>query len=310
MRYLPYLCLVALLLGGAGDARAQDHEVGHWPGLWSFNVSSVKQVVRIGDAEFGFEADVTVCLNRKNRGFGFVELSSADDVLRLVPVWGSVDRQTRAVVLTFVPVGEPGNNPDNLCVVIVRTSLTDPDRLVWDFAGGGEDDSMAPAPFEAEGTISLSRRGRECEPVDYGQLDALVAIDAPLQPVEPLPPSTIVGFESQFLLDRNQAARGFMDVYLPRSEPVRYEAVFGAAFPGDDDEGSLRVVVILLLADRQAPLNTHDHVLRATVGVHPDDPDGLIWDLVNGDSGEVNGTFQAVGSIRAEQLNNKYPENF
>ena len=303
MKYLRQFSLAALLLGFAGDARAQEHEVGHWLGLGSFNVVSEKQVVRIGDTEFGFEADVTVCLNRKNRGFGFVELSSAEDVLRLVPVWGAVDRQTGGVVLTFVPVVEPGNNPDNLCVVIVQPSLTDPDRLVWDFAGGGEDDSMAPAPFEAEGTISPSRRGRECEPVDYGQLFSHVSIDTPLQPVEPLPPSTIVGFESQILLDRNQAARGFLDVYLPRSEPVRYEPFFGAAFPGED-AALVGVVVFLLLADRQAPLNTNDHLLRATVGVefdqHPGD-DGLIWDLINGDSGEVNGTFEALGSLHRRQ---------
>jgi hypothetical protein len=73
----------------------------------------------------------------------------------------------------------------------------------------------------------------------------------------------------------------------------------------------VRTVVILLLADRQGPLNTNDHVLRATVveqNSNALDDCCLIWDLVNGES-QVNGTFQAVGSVRGEQLNNKYPEN-
>jgi hypothetical protein len=298
-----------MFLSGAGDARAQEHEVGHWVGLGSFNVVSEKQVVRIGDAEFAFEADVTVCLNRKNRGFGFVELSSAEDVLRLVPVWGTVDWQTRGVVLTFVPVVERQIGPEDIVVAVVQPSPTDPGCVIWDYVGDSVVNSRLPPPFEAEGTISLTRSGRECEPVDYGQLDAWVAIDAPLQPVEPLPPSTIVGFESQILLDRNQASRGFLDVYLPRSEPVRYEPIFGAAFP-EDDGLIVRTVVILLLADRQGPLNANDHVLRATVGVHPNCPDGLIWDLINGET-PVNGTFEAQGQIRirGELLNNKYPDH-
>lgn len=295
MNYVRQIGLVALLLGFAGDARAQEHEVGHWLGLLSFNVVSEKQVVRIGDAEFGFEADVTICLNRTNRGFGFVELSSAEDALRLVPVWGAVDSRTGGVVLILViPSGDP-LRPDDLVVAVVQRAPADPDCLIWDFSGAQVASRMLPPPFDVEGNISLSRRGERCEAVDYGQLDALVAIDAPLQPVEPFPSSTIVGFESQILLDRNQAARGFLDVYLPRSEPVRYEPIFGAAFP-EDDGFIVRTVVILLLADRQAPLNTNDHVLRATVVVDAANPDAQIWDLVNGES-PVNGTFEAQGAI-------------
>jgi hypothetical protein len=300
-----------MCLGGAGDARAQEHEVGHWLGLGSFNVVSEKQLVRIGDVEFAFEADVTVSLNRKNRGFGFVEVSSAEDVLRLIPVWGTVDRQTGGVVLTLISVVGRQIGPEDIVVAVVQPARGDPGCLIWDFSGTEVSSRALPPPFDAEGTISLSRSGRACEPVDYGQLDAWVAIDAPLQAVQPLPPSTIVGFEAQILLDRNQAARGFLDVYLPRNEPVRYEPIFGAAFPGDDDEGSIRVVVILLLADRQAPLNTNDHVLRATVveqKTNAVDDCCLIWDLINGET-PVNGMFQAIGGIRVEQLNNKYPEN-
>lgn len=301
-RHLPFL-LTLLIAATAALWPTRTHAA---PQL---QIQAPFQVVAVDGVEFGFEADVTLCRNETSRGFGFVELSGGDDVARLVPVWGAVDWRTRAVVLTFVPVIDREIGPDDLVVAVVQQSAAGGnDRLIVDLSWGLAFPLDPPPPFEVEGTISVVPRGDRCERVDYGQLDARLLIDTPLQPVDPLPPSNIIGFEARIGVDRNQAARGFLDVYPARSEPVSYEPFFGAAFPGEDAV-VVRAVVILLLADRQAPLNTNDHLLRATVAVERANPECQIWDLINGTTGQVNGTFEALGNIRVEQLNNKYPEN-
>lgn len=284
-----YTCLLAasVCLSIAQPAHAETR----------LRISAPFQLVAVDGSEFGFEADVTICRDRSNRGFGFVTFSDADSAIQLHPIWGAVDRQTGGVVLMFTPVVDRETGPDDIVAAIIQPSPRAPEsRLIVDvtWVTGAAVQHDPPPPFEVEGAISVSRRGSACEPVDYGQLDAWVSIDTPAQQVEPLPPSNIIGFDAQILLNRNQAARGSLDVYLPR-ETVSYEPVFGAAFPGGD--AGVIGVVVLLLADRQAPLNTNDHLLRATVAVEAANPDCQIWDLVNGSTGEVNGMFDALGEI-------------
>ena len=276
-------------------------------------IEVVLQEVEVDGVRFGFEAHVAFCANHQPVEGGFVEFTSRDgEALRLVPVWGTVDRKTGGVVLTFTPVVDREIEPNDLVVAVVQPSTTDPGCVIWDYVGDSTGNNTLPPPFDAEGTISLSRGGGECAPVDYGQLDAFVLIDTPLQEVEPLPPSNIVGFEARMGLNRNQAAGdpintdSFFDIYYDitlrdysgtSTSTVSYEPIYGAAFPGDDAI-IYRVAVILLLADRQAPLNTNDHLLRATVTVERANPDCQFWDLTNGESGAVDGKFEAMGSIR------------
>ncbi|QDU39608.1 hypothetical protein Mal4_39540 [Maioricimonas rarisocia] len=295
-----------------------------WP-TWSHAAPPIEirapfQVLVVDGVEFGFEARIGVCPNHQAKEGSFVEFSSPDgDVLRLETVWGTIDRRTDGVVLTFVPVIDRQIGPDDIVAAVVQPAAYDPNVLVWDFAGDRLFDSMLPPPFAADGSIARSKGGRACSPVDYGQLDARVLIDTPAQPVEPLPPSNIVGFEARIGLNRNQTARGFLDVYPARSEPVSYEPIFGAALPRQNAASGIAGFVLMLADHRQAPLNTNDHLLRATVTVDGGKPDCLIWDLVNGESGEANGMFDALGeitvsprgadtAIHQESLNNKYPE--
>jgi len=51
-------------------------------------------------------------------------------------------------------------------------------------------------------------------------------------------------------------------------------------------------------ADRQAPLTTDHDLLRATVAEDAQVPECLLWDLINGSTGQVNGMFAAQGEIR------------
>jgi hypothetical protein len=297
-------------------------------------IQSPFQVLVVDGVEFGFEADVAIDADQgpRTRGFGFVEISSSDgDALQLAPVWGTVDGKTGGVVLILIPIIDRPIEPDDLVAAIVQPAPTDPDCLIWDFTGTAVLSGLLPPPFAAAGSISRTR-GPEwvlidpviTPPILDGQLDAWVLIDTPLQPVAPPPPSSIVGVDALIGLDPHQEARGYLDVYRPRGEPICYEPLLGwAVFPADDAIIH-RTVLILLLADRQAPLNTNDHLLRATVTASRDDPDGLIWDLVNGETRLVEGTFEAFGELtawpargpgnalngfRQEQLNNRYTEN-
>ncbi len=303
MKHLPHLCLISVCLTtpcavqaqpGLGDTAT--HEVGHWLAM-----SSPRQIVRFGNVEMLFEADVTICHDRTNRGFGFVTFETDGSALQLQPVWGGVDFRTGGVVLTFVPVLDREIGPEDIVVAIVHPAIKDPDCLIWDFTGTEVLSGILPPVFEAEGTISLSRGGGTCEPSRYGSLRTLLTINVDAQPVDPLPPSGIGGFGARLQLHRDESVRGFLDVYLPR-RTVSYEPMFGAAFPGDD-EFLVRTIVVLLLADRQAPLNTNDHVLRATVGVERINPDCQLWDLLNGATGQVNGMFDAQGSMQLTSIN-------
>lgn len=285
------LLAASLFRGGANVATAANFEP-------QVRIVSKLQTVNVDGLQFNYEARIAFCDDHRPAPGSFVSFTSPDgDTLRLVPVWGTVDRQTHGIVLTFTPIIDRQTGPEDLVVAVVQQSTADPGCVIWDYI----DDVVVASPppaFDATGSISLSRRGVACAPVDYGQLDVWAAIDTQLQRVEPLPPSNIVGFEAQIRLDREQAARGFLDIHLPGAT-VSYEPIYGAMFPGIEGAAP-RGFVISLRADRQAPLTINDHVLRASVmpDGSPTNPECLIWDLTNGESGRVDGLFDALGSIR------------
>ncbi len=220
---LPFaLLLVALQVKTPAQADPPDRSLS-WivqrapvPFIPKVKIEVVVQEVEVDGIRFGFEAHIAFCVDHHPAEGSFVEFTSRDgNALRLQPVSGTVDWRTGGVVLTFTHVVDRAIGPEDIIVAVVQRSAAEPDCLIWDLAGTVVLSRALPPPFDVEGTISLSRSREECEPVDYGQLDAWVSIDTPLQAVQPLLPSNIVGFESRILLDRNQAAWGFLDIHLP-----------------------------------------------------------------------------------------------
>lgn len=254
------------------------------------------QLVGIGEDVVGFEADIHLCANGQSKGFGFVEFSSTEGVeLRLVPVAGYRLREERgAVLLVLVPVFDRGGvPPPELTVAIVRPIAGSPNFQSWDLKLG-----RTSAVFDVEGTIGTRAGGGRCEPADFGQLPiARAQIDAREQLVDG--PGDIIGMESSLMIRPDNQARGFIDFYRVRQPTLTYQAFYGAAFL-DRDTGLISHQVLLLLVDPPSadPLSTDADVLRATVMEDANDPDCLIWDLVNGTSGEVNGPVQTTGRIR------------
>lgn len=290
MRYLQPLSLLAVLLGSACDARAQQHEVGHWIGLYH----SGPQAVRLGDEDVAFEAEIHVCPN--HHAAGFVEFAPANgDALRLLPVWGDVNPRSRALVVILIIPSDDPVRPDDLVAAIVQPSLSDPDSLSWDIALpiGLE----SPPVFSAAGRIDLTRDTGRCEPVDFGQFRGAALIETPLQDVETGEVTGITAFEARLGISPANTSTGYLNIHT-RGGAVPYEGVFGAGMP--DGQGGVVFVIFLLHAEREGPLSIDDHLLRAIVRPVGDGDDVLLWSLRPGTS---------INSVRQEMLNNKYPEN-
>lgn len=259
-------------------------------------IKAPRQEVVIGESTVGFEAQMEFCTVH-HRGSGFVEFAPrGGDSVRLYPFWGSVDRKTGAVVLFLSPRGDGPLGPREIITLVVQDSATE-DCDIWDLLGP---EVVGPSAlhgrFEAETRTTRSIVRGDCDPIDFGQIDAPVSIRAPIQRVEPPPaPSEITGFGAKLFLDRDQQARGSLSVFTAR-ERRTYEAFFGAAFRTAG--GEVEVFVFSLLDTRRGFLSPNDHAMRATGGTTTTDPDCLIWDLINGTTGQVNGVFDAEGTLR------------
>jgi len=293
LKRLPYLALllvVPLMMGPTAGAEHYVHIVrGH-----DYNVPP--QPVVIDGQPLLFEADIHLCRNGQAKEFGFVEMSSPDGVeLRLVPVAGYRLREERGAVLLVLVVAAIDRDevlPEQ-AVAIVRPIAGSPGVQSWDLKLG-----RTSAVFDVEGTIDTRPDGGRCEPVDFGQLQiALAEIDVPPQPVDG--PGDIIGMESSLMIRGDNQARGFIDFYPVRQPPLTYQAFHGAAFR-DPDTGLFSAQFVLLLVDPPSadPLSTDADILLATVKEDASQPDCLIWDLINGTSGQANGVVQTTGRIR------------
>ena len=293
LKRLPYLALllvVPLMMGPAADIPEK-----LTAGSISYDYNVPPQIVVIGGETLLFEADIHLCPNGQAKGFGFVETSSPDGVeLRLVPVAGYRLREERGAVLLVLVVAAIDRDevlPEQ-AVAIVRPIAGSPGVQSWDLKLG-----RTSAEFDVEGTIDTRPDGGRCEPVDFGQLQiALAEIEVPPQPVDG--PGDIIGMESSLMIHDDNQARGFIDFYPVRQPPLTYQAFHGAAFR-DPDTGFFEALIVLIpLPALDGPLSTDAHVLLATVKEDASQPGCLIWDLVNGTTGQANGVVQTTGRIR------------
>jgi len=279
----------------AQDGDTLTHEVGHW-----FSLASPLQIVRSGDVDLLFEADVTICRDRTNRGFGFVTIGTRDALIELQPVWGGMDQKTHGVILAFTPIIDGPIGPDDLVVLVVQPSVAGGnDRLMVDLSWGLALPLDPLPPFEVVGTISESSRGDRCEPADFGQFRGSALLSVPLQAVEMPEAGAITALEANLLVYPDNAAAGYVNVHT-RLGPVPYDAVFGAGMP--DGRGGVVIVVFLLHAERERTLSIDDHLLKVIVTQEAAGGDALLWSL-------TPGTSTSASEVRTEQLNNKYPEN-
>lgn len=246
------------------------------------------QLVTVGEEIAIFDASVLVCGNQAD---GQVTLRFRNgDEIELTPVGATLNYSISeeiptALLVLLPPLNRPARPEDfvraSVSPVMAGPSTVDPECDIWDLIGSSVQGAPVPErlTFIAEGNWNESNE--RCDPHDYGQLQTRAVIDSPRQLVKPFDGSDPFEFEALVCIDRDNTAVGLFDAPLS-SRGSAYESFFGAVLPSDDT--GIIFIVWSAYADGASP----DDMLSAsgTPVANGADPDCVIWDLVNGSTGE------------------------
>ena len=239
----------------------------------SLETAFEQQLVRIDEVDLLFEAEITIC--RQNQADGFLKLEFADgSTLLLKPVSAKVHRlnEFADASATIVLLEENIVTAEADDFTVATFSPSDESGLWdWDIKASALSDRIL---FVAAGIQSSVKKN--CKKDDFGQLDASATIAADPQTVFPDDNSAPFDFEAKLEIQGNTKARGFIDASIFGAYPVFFGAIFS-------DESFFLVGV----RNNFGEIISTDDTLTAAVRLDdPNDPDCLIWDLVNGISGE------------------------
>ena len=251
-----------------------------------------------------FKAEITVC--RNNQADGFVSLLLQDGrAFELTPVAVTTRRirefDRPAVTLVLLSseilddIDQQGGaaQPEDFFRATVAPSAAagvgGDDCDVWDLIGP---DMSGGTQVQADGQSGFVTG--QCGRDDFGQLDAGARIVAKPQVVFPDDNSAPLNFNARIDIQRYTKARGITNVSF--SDSSEYAMFFGAVLPHHSQP--FQLFSVGLRSELGETVSTDD-MLTATVMDASDDPDCLIWDLVNGVSGEVrnSATFDAISEL-------------
>lgn len=289
---------LSVLIATATVWAASLHSADAAPPAFEFNAPS--QIVMVGETLGVFDARVVICSD--NQADGFVNLFLRDGTsLELTPVSAKLHFRAGSDVPTativYLPTGLVGAaQPGQFVVGTAVPSPTDPECDLWLFDGSSVQPGPTPGRLQVEARTTRTRIKERCESDDFGQFSSRAELDAQRQTVFPVGGSDPLEFEAMVDIDRDNSASGFVDLLLsPRGG--LYEICFGAVLR--HAEFGFQFFAVGVLADPGDPLSTDDMV-RATATPIPGPGECLIWDLLNGSTGEVNdaATFDAVTKVK------------
>ncbi len=286
----PWLVMLFLAAGYATTAMAAKEKFERVKP--HVNVGSTG-TVSLDSFQFDFSANVKIFSD--GHAGGAVKLRSHDGtvVQNYRAVAGAVRHaagEQTYLAFQLVRASDHPMKPDSVAIALAQPNPQVDDCIMWEVIGSNVQQIIQ---FEVPGFIELIGKG-EYE----SQLTPDANLNFPAQIVEDQISGERLGFHSQMLVSRTEAAGGLIE-FLPldgTGRTVPYEPLFGTVIP-ESETGPIYIILFVL------PLGSTslDALVTATVSPSDGPPHSYIWVFnsyePSGTDNPVGMQFHAIGEI-------------